>query len=195
METAHGLTNVQINVVKNVIFNDVEAIVHILNPLAHLIKQADGLQGRGTGFHGNLISVQKHSVWICKPRRKRLAANSSERFIDCARMYPPGFAVYITLGAQMNKNLLVLILIGFLVGCNDENTKGVKGTKGETPVRYVICGAGETNCFVGARFKDLDGCETHKKWSEMLCDSQSDPRKMICEKDSGAQIAFSYCTL
>ena len=95
----------------------------------------------------------------------------------------------------MNKNILALVLIGFLIGCSSENTEGVKGAKGETPVRYVICGAGETSCFVGARFKDLDGCESHKKWSEMLCDSQSHPGKMICEKDNGAQIAFSYCTL
>jgi hypothetical protein len=39
-----------------------EAIVHILNPLAHLIEQAGGLQGRRTGFHGKFLSVQKHSV-------------------------------------------------------------------------------------------------------------------------------------
>jgi hypothetical protein len=32
------------------------------------------------------------------PRRKRLAAISFKRCIDLARMYPPGFAVYIALG-------------------------------------------------------------------------------------------------
>ena len=31
------------------------------------------------------------------PRRKRLAAISFKRCIDPARMYPPGFAVYIAL--------------------------------------------------------------------------------------------------
>lgn len=33
------------------------------------------------------------------PRRKRLAAISFKRCIDPARMYPPGFAVYIALGS------------------------------------------------------------------------------------------------
>jgi hypothetical protein len=37
METAYGLTNAQINVVKKVIFIDVEAIVHMPKPLATLI--------------------------------------------------------------------------------------------------------------------------------------------------------------
>ena len=55
METAHGLTNVQRNVIKNVIFNDVEAIVHMPNPLAHPIERAGGRQERGTGVHGKFI--------------------------------------------------------------------------------------------------------------------------------------------
>ena len=55
METAHGLTNAQRNVIKNVIFNDVEAIVHMPNPLAHPIEQAGGRQERGTLFHGKFI--------------------------------------------------------------------------------------------------------------------------------------------
>ena len=29
-----------------------EAIVHVPNPLAHLIQQASGLQRRSAGFHG-----------------------------------------------------------------------------------------------------------------------------------------------
>ena len=55
METVHGLINVQINVIKNVIFNDVEAIVRIPNPLSHLMEQAGGRQERGAGFHGKFI--------------------------------------------------------------------------------------------------------------------------------------------
>jgi hypothetical protein len=35
-----------------------QAIVHRVNPLAHLIEQAGGLQGRSTGFHGKFIPVQ-----------------------------------------------------------------------------------------------------------------------------------------
>lgn len=96
---------------------------------------------------------------------------------------------------QMKKKISALALAIFLAGCGSGNTEGVKGAKGETPVRYVICGSGESKCFVSARFKDLDGCERHKKWSEMLCDNRSNSAKMICEKDNGPQIAFSYCTL
>ena len=55
MKLAHGLTNAKIIDAKKVTFNDVEAIVHIPNPLAHLIDQAGGLQGRGTGFHDKFI--------------------------------------------------------------------------------------------------------------------------------------------
>jgi hypothetical protein len=95
----------------------------------------------------------------------------------------------------MNKNILALLLIGCLTSCGGGSVDGVNGAKGDTPVKYVICGAGESNCFVAARFKDLDGCESHKSWAEMLCDKQSHPGKMICEKDNGPQVAFSYCTL
>jgi hypothetical protein len=51
----HGLINAQIIVFKKAIFIDDEVIVHTPNPLAHLIDQAGGLQGRGTGFHDIFI--------------------------------------------------------------------------------------------------------------------------------------------
>jgi hypothetical protein len=72
---------------------------------------------------------------------------------------------------------------------------GVKGAKGDTPVKYVICSAGEQNCFISARFKDLDSCQSHKNWSEMLCDSRSRPNEMLCRKDPGPAIGMAYCTL
>ena len=50
-----GLSNAKIIDAKKVTFNDVEAIVHIPNPLAQLFAQAGGLQGKGTGFHGEFI--------------------------------------------------------------------------------------------------------------------------------------------
>ena len=36
--------------------------MNMLYPFAHLIKQAGGLQGRGTVFHAKFIPVQKHSI-------------------------------------------------------------------------------------------------------------------------------------
>ncbi len=82
-----------------------------------------------------------------------------------------------------------------LLGCGGSSEGGVKGAKGDTPVRYIICGQGETNCFLAARFDDLDGCQRHKDWAEMLCDRESTPGTMVCRKDTGPQISFSYCTL
>jgi hypothetical protein len=58
IELTHGLINAQIIEFKNVIFNDVEAIVHVSNPLAHLIDQAGGLQGRAPAFMANLYLHQ-----------------------------------------------------------------------------------------------------------------------------------------
>lgn len=91
--------------------------------------------------------------------------------------------------------LFIAATAALLTGCLDfgGNDGGVKGAKGDTPVRYVICGAGESACFVAARFARLDSCESHKKWSEMLCDSTT-PGVMNCRADTGAQVAHSYCT-
>lgn len=98
------------------------------------------------------------------------------------------------MGNNMEKLVLISILL-FLASCNDSKTHGVIDAKGDTPVKLVLCGAGESNCFVSARFKDLDGCESHKKWGEMLCDSVSNPEKMTCVKDAGAKLTYTYCTL
>lgn len=93
------------------------------------------------------------------------------------------------------KILLTSVVLLLIVGCADKDAAGVAGAKDQTPVRYVICGVGETNCFVSARFKDMAGCESHKTWSEMLCDSKSNPGTMVCKKDAGSQIAITHCTL
>jgi hypothetical protein len=58
----HGLINAQIIEFKNVIFNDVGAIVHISNPLVHLIDQAGVLQGRGIGLHGKFIPASNYRI-------------------------------------------------------------------------------------------------------------------------------------
>ena len=93
------------------------------------------------------------------------------------------------------KHLLVLAALPLmlLAGCN-KSDGGVKGAEGDTPVKYVICSQGEQNCFVSARFKDLDSCNNHKAWADMLCDKQSSPGKMICTTDTQPQIGVAYCT-
>ena len=89
----------------------------------------------------------------------------------------------------------VFATLAILSGCSDGDANGVKNAKGETPVKYVICSPGEKSCFVAARFKDLDSCHSHKEWSEMLCDKNSSPGKMMCTQAAGSQIASAYCTL
>ena len=83
-------------------------------------------------------------------------------------------------------------MIGVIAGCSDADV-GVKGAKGETPAKYVICSTGEKNCFVAARFKDLDACERHKKWADMLCDSVSIPGLMTCRMPHEPSIGDAYC--
>ena len=81
-----------------------------------------------------------------------------------------------------------------VAGCGlSVGEQGVKGAKGDTPAKYVICSAGETNCFVAARFKDLDACERHKKWADMLCDSISTPGLMTCRTPPEPSIGNAYC--
>lgn len=97
---------------------------------------------------------------------------------------------------QMTNRIGVIVaLAGLLAGCldgNGANVGGVKGAKGDTPIRYVICGAGEKACFLAARFANLDGCESHKKWADMLCDS-STPGVMNCRHNPDP-IGVAYCT-
>lgn len=86
-----------------------------------------------------------------------------------------------------------ILSLMLLVGCSDGGG-GVKSAKGDTPVKYVICSSGEQNCFVSARFTDLNSCESHKDWAEMLCDKKSNPGNMTCTIDTLPKVAFSYCS-
>lgn len=93
------------------------------------------------------------------------------------------------------KYITVLLTLLLLASCENSSSNGVKNASGETPVKYVICSQGETNCFVAARFKDLDGCQSHKDWADMLCDKLSTPGKVTCTQDNGPKIGVAYCTL
>jgi hypothetical protein len=64
----------------------------------------------------------------------------------------------------------------------------------ETPVKLYICDENHENCFLAARFKTMDGCKSHERWAGMLCDSVSQPGKMICtEVPDHETAARSYC--
>lgn len=93
------------------------------------------------------------------------------------------------------RQLPFAVAVILLASCSAQESGGVKGAVGETPAKYVICGQGESNCFVAARFKDMQACESHKQWADMLCDSRSNPGVMVCKKDTGTPIGVAYCSL
>ena len=93
------------------------------------------------------------------------------------------------------KYITIFLILLIFVSCENQSVRGIKNANDETPIRYVICSQGGTNCFVAARFKDLDGCEDHKYWADMLCDKFSTPGKMICTQDKYPKLGVAYCTL
>lgn len=70
---------------------------------------------------------------------------------------------------------------------------GPKEATGETPVRFVVCAPADKDCYVAARFKDLDGCEEHARRSTMLCESTAKPGEKLCTPGYRSVIANSHC--
>ena len=78
-----------------------------------------------------------------------------------------------------------------LIACGDKTT-GVKNAKGDTPVKYVLCGPNESNCFVDARFRNLEYCNEYKQQNDMYCDRRSTPGTIIC-KQGEEGYSKGYC--
>lgn len=82
----------------------------------------------------------------------------------------------------MKKLIFLGIITLILAGCSQSQpAQGPQSTKGETPIKLVVCDQGDVNCFVDARYKDLQSCEYHRRFAGMLCDSFSEKGKMSCE--------------
>ena len=75
-----------------------EAIVHVANPLAHLVQQAGGQQRRGAGFHGSFITGGLSSIFTSKADCKPLSGVFDGQVIEHPPFYGAGFAPDITLG-------------------------------------------------------------------------------------------------
>lgn len=86
--------------------------------------------------------------------------------------------------------LLITAAAAVLLGCTQAASTTPQTAEGDTPVRYIICGP--AHCFVAARFSTIDGCESHKKWSGMLC--VHEPGRMICREDD-KPVSSAYCTM
>lgn len=93
------------------------------------------------------------------------------------------------------KLLSLLVAAAMLTACGANDSANVQNAKGETPAKYIICDQSESNCFVAARFKDLQACQSHKEWADMLCDKKTSPSVMVCKEDTGVPIGTAYCTL
>jgi hypothetical protein len=93
------------------------------------------------------------------------------------------------LGLTM-KHVLVVALL--LTGCGQKE-RSPQNAVGDTPVRQVMCGAGDQDCVVVARFSDFQSCEWHNKISNMLCDSMSNPGTVTCTTPTSTS-THSYCT-
>lgn len=63
-----------------------------------------------------------------------------------------------------------------------------------TPIRYLVCDVLGNKCFVAARFKYLESCESFKVKDAAYCDSVSTPGKIVCDTTKKSDIATSYCT-
>jgi hypothetical protein len=92
------------------------------------------------------------------------------------------------------KTYALLLALLALVGCTPEKklADNPQTAKGETPIRFVICNAGGSGCFVASRFASFDSCEAHKEWSDMQCDRTS-PGRMDCHARV-SEISATYCT-
>jgi hypothetical protein len=97
-------------------------------------------------------------------------------------------------GEVMGTSRLIIAAIFalFLLAGNEAIADGVANAEGETPVRYVICGLGESNCTVFARFIDFESYETHRELSDLCCDWVSTPGTVIWKQCRS--ITKSYCT-
>jgi hypothetical protein len=92
----------------------------------------------------------------------------------------------------MRSRLALALLVATAAGCDDG--RGSPATaKGDTTVRFVICGAGDRDCLVSARFGNFESCEEYKKFANMLCNSRT-PGRMTCQAPDPPSLVTSYCT-
>lgn len=60
------------------------------------------------------------------------------------------------------------------------------------PIKYTICDSLYENCFVHARFKDIDDCKMVEERQSWYCD-QSNKQNITCE-ERDSEISASYCS-
>ena len=96
---------------------------------------------------------------------------------------------------MLMKKLALMATLLLMAGCNGGGSGGVKTAVGENSVKFVICAKAEANCFVSARFRDLNGCQNYKHWAGMLCNTNPDTGQLMCSKPKNQMQAYAYCEL
>lgn len=92
----------------------------------------------------------------------------------------------------------LIAMLAFLAACDGTSisSRPPAKAKGDTPVRFIICSLGDVDCEVFARFDNLGSCEAHKEFANALCDFNTTPEKIICNKGSvRATTVVTYCLL
>ena len=93
------------------------------------------------------------------------------------------------------KKIIAMAALLALAACDGGGSGGLNSAVGETSVKYEVCAKQEANCFVLARFRDLQGCKRYQNFAEKVCEEDPNTGRMICETPKGKKKAFSYCVL
>ena len=83
-----------------------------------------------------------------------------------------------------------LFVIALLTACGAGTPEGARGA---TPVKYVICSASDTQCFVSARFGERWVCEQYRKLEEANCAFRDEVNTVECVALDRPKMAVSYC--
>ena len=88
-----------------------------------------------------------------------------------------------------------VLALAWGVGCNRPTPiEGPQAAIGNTTVRFVNCAVGDTNCFVSARFIDLDSCMHYKQMSDMQCVPSNSPLVVVtCKWEPGERGVATHC--
>ena len=89
----------------------------------------------------------------------------------------------------MSTKLIISILV-FLIFCLGGFLIYEKYT---FPIKYKVCNIAYSDCFVVAKFGDLDSCESAKEKGAWYCDTTTDPTKPNCRVEKSS-ISTSFCS-
>lgn len=89
---------------------------------------------------------------------------------------------------KFSKSLIIAILITVIM------TVLWLKTEFELPVKYYNCNAAHTDCFIMARFKDMNSCKMAEEKASWYCDSVSTPGKAVCDTAKKSTISATYCS-